>query len=42
MRSPFFGIGVHKFPKVPRQYFVTPAFDNQKLYDLPLGTAVLS
>ena len=33
MRSPYFGIGIHKFPKVPRQYFVTPVFDNQKLYD---------
>ena len=35
MRSPYFGIGVHKFPKVPRQYFVIPVFDNQKLYDTP-------
>ena len=35
MRSTYFGIGVHKFPKVPRQYFVTPVFDNQKLYDTP-------
>ena len=24
MRSPYFGLGVHKFPKVPRQNFVTP------------------
>ena len=31
----YFGIGVHKFPKVPQQYFVTPVFDNQKLYDTP-------
>ena len=30
MRSPYFGKGVHKFPKVPWQYFVTP------------GTAALS
>ena len=36
MRSPYFGIGVHKFPKVPRQYFVTPVFDNQRLYDTHL------
>ena len=35
MRSPYFEIWVHKFPKVPRQYFVTPVFDNQKLYDPP-------
>ena len=28
-------IGVHKFPKVPQQYFVTPVCDNQKLYDTP-------
>ena len=35
MRSPYFEIRVHKFPKVPRQYFVTPVFDNQKLYDPP-------
>ena len=35
MRSPYFGIGIHKFPKVPRQYFVTPVFDNKKLYDTP-------
>ena len=35
MMSPYFGLGVHKFPKVPRQYFVTPVFDNQNLYDPP-------
>ena len=39
MRSPYFGIEVHKFLKVPQQYFVTSVFcdlrDNQKLYDTP-------
>ena len=34
MRSPNFGIGFINFQRyVPRQYFVTPVFDNQKLYD---------
>ena len=33
---------VHKFPKVPRQYFVTPVYDNQNFYDPPPGTAALS
>ena len=41
MRSPYFEIGVHKFPKVPRQYFVTPVFDNQKLYDPSRNCSVI-
>ena len=42
MRSPYFGIGVHKFPKVPLQYFVTPVFDNQKLNDTPRNCSVIT
>ena len=37
-RGPPFSLewGGHEFPKVPRQYFCDPLFDDQKFYDLPL------
>ena len=41
MWSPYFGIGVHKFPKVPLQYSVTPVLDNQKLYDPSRNCSVI-
>ena len=37
----FFGMGGHEFPKVPRQYFCDPLFDDQKFYDPPSGTTML-
>ena len=34
-------MGGHEFPKVPRQYFCDPLFDDQKLYNPPSGATML-